>query len=237
MVVKHLDVFLQMESDLAEHDIDIPPRPPTSTKADKVALYKPYEPASKEKERNELKEHDKNTDAQMRAPGGKKRVFNNLILDRKGPHDWRDTKNPNRDFPRLIYAAWFEPRLIQTYRANLLEKSSAAAFLRTSLHQLLSSYAKPRQIIKPGSRKFVTVRRYDFVDGIKSPSAPLPEVDVNMILTTLTQSQNLRDQLGSLKALIKKIESAPYALARPDVNILAAHIKSKIDELLIVSHS
>jgi cellobiose-specific phosphotransferase system component IIB len=230
--VKRLDVFLQMEADLVEFEIKIPSHPTTNSKSDREALLKDYKES-----KDELVKFEKDLDAKMHDKTGKVALFNNIIVDHHGPYDWRKSKNPARDFPRFILAAFVEPRLITAYRPRLIQKSSAAAFLRDSVQKLLSSYAKPCQVIKSGSRKTATVRAYKFPHGIEARPVNIPEVDVNAILTNISDNEHTREQLNTIKALIKKVESLPCAIARPDVPLLAPQIKELIQELSDVSCS
>jgi hypothetical protein len=128
-VVKYLDIFLQIECDIQKLDIQIPARPTSQSPANLVALREAYT-----KQKIDIYEVD--TVAKMceasKGWGAKTVTFNNYILDRRGPHDWGDSKNPTQDQPHIALLSFIEPILVKKYRKDLLEKSSAARYLRGS---------------------------------------------------------------------------------------------------------
>jgi hypothetical protein len=227
-VVKYLDIFLQMECDVQKMNIQIPARPASQSPADLVALREAY---AKQK----IDVYETDTVAKMREAskgrGVKTVTFNNYILDRRGPHDWRDSKNPTRDHPRIALLSFVEPFLIKKYRNDLLQKSPAARYLRGSAQKLLNRFAKPRQIIKASTKKLQLIRRYEYPDGIKSTTSQIEPVDVDDLLLELSDSRNLVAHLDLLKATIKKLENLPFAFARPDATLLAPDVKEKTDSL------
>lgn len=228
-----------MEYEIQKHNVHIPARPATQSPSDLMAIRKLHKEAR-------IEEYEAETIPRMReeakvrdtGPNSKHLSFNNFVLDRRGPHDWRDSRNPSRDYPRMAIIAFIEPRFVKAYRKQLLEKSPAAAWLRSEVQIILSRYTKPRQVLKPGSKKFVTTQRYIFPDGIKNaPTKDCPDVDVNQVLSQLADARNVAEHIESLKSMVKKIEALPYAVARPDVAVLAPNVKSSVDALYQVRPS
>jgi hypothetical protein len=220
-----------MECDIQKYNIHIPPRPSTQSAADLAALRVTY--ADKN-----IAEYEGETILRMReaakarhSTAVSKQTFNNYVLDRRGPHDWRESRNPARDFPRVAIISFVEPRLVNKYRKDLFEKSSAASFLRAAARDLLSHFAKPRQIIKASTKKTATVRRYNYPDAIKTTPVDIPDVDVDNILWELSDSRTIAEHLELLKSAIKKLESLPFALARSDVSLVAPNVKDRIDDV------
>jgi hypothetical protein len=234
-VIKYLDVFLLMEYEIQKHNIQIPARPPTQSPADLTAIRKIHQDSRIEEYEGE-KIPLMRDEAKVRDTAKSKRLaFNNFILDRRGPHDWRDSRNASRDFPRMAIISFIEPRFVKTYRKQLLEKSPAAAWLRGEIQVILSTYAKPRQVLKPGTKKYSTTRRYNFPDGLKNVTPQsCPVVDVSQVLSQLADARNVAEHVESLKSMVKKIEALPYAAARPDVTLLAPNVKTNIDGLFKV---
>lgn len=226
--MKYLDVFLQMECDLQKLNIQIPARPSTQSPADLTAVRDAY--ASQQIDIYESEKVPKMREA-AKGRGTKNITFNNYILDRRGPHDWRESKNPTRDFPRVALISFVEPHLVRKYRKDLITKSSAAQFLRATSQQLLSRFSKPRQIIKPSTQKLHTIRRYDFPDGLKAAIVELDEVEVDDLLGELADARNIVEHLESLKGTIKKLENLPFAFARPELALIAPRVKEKMDSL------
>jgi hypothetical protein len=218
-----------MEYEIQKHNIQIPPRPSTQSVADLAAIRKSHGTQLEEYETEIMPQMRDEAKVRDGDPKAKHVAFNNFVLERRGPHDWRDSKNSTRDYPRMAIIAFIEPRLVKAYRKQLLEKSPAAAWIRGELQCVLSRYAKSRQVLKPGAQKFITVRRYNFPDGIKIPRTEIPDVDVPQILSQLADARNVAEDIDSLRATIKKLESLPFAVARPDVSILAQNVKSSID--------
>jgi hypothetical protein len=230
-VVKFLDIFLLMECDIQKYNIRIPARPSTQSAADLATLRATYADQNiTEFEREKIPRMREAAKARQ-STASSKQTFNNYILDRRGPHDWRESRNATRDFPQVAIIAFIEPRFVNKYRKDLLEKSSAARFLRSAARDLLSQYAKPRQIIKASTKKTATVHRYDFPDAIKTTAIDIPDVDVNNILWELSDACTIAEHLDLLKGEIKKLESLPFALARSDVSLIAPNVKERIDDV------
>jgi hypothetical protein len=225
-----------MEYEIQKHNIQIPDRPATQSPADLTAIRKAHQDSRiEEYEAEKIPQMRDEAKVRDTGPKSKRISFNNYILDRRGPHDWRDSRNPSRDYPRMAIISFIEPRLVKGYRKQLLEKSPAAAWLRGDIQSILSSYAKPRQVLKPGAKKYTTTRRYNFPDGLKNlPSKPCPVVDVGQVLLQLADARNVAEHVESLKSMVKKIEALPYAAARPDVTLLAPNVKTNIDGLFKV---
>lgn len=225
-MVKQLEVFLIMECEIQRHNIQIPDRPPTHSLSDLAALREAYAG-------DDIEAYETDTVLKMReATKGRnpKLVdFKNYILDRRGPHDWREFKNPARDYPRVALISFVEPLLVKKYRKELLNKSLAAQYLRLGSQQILTRFSKPRQIIK--AKKLAVIRRYDLPDELPLISVDLPEYDVDDLLWELSDARNIAEHLDVLKSTIKKLESLPFAVARPDVSLLNPTIKQKIDNI------
>lgn len=215
-----------MECEIQRHNIQIPDRPATQSLSDLSALREAYAG-------QKIEAYETDTVLKMReATKGRnpKLVdFKNYILDRRGPHDWRESKNPARDYPRVALISFVEPLLVKKYRKELLNKSYAAKYLRLGAQELLTRFSKPRQIIK--GKKLAIIRRYDLPDELPLSGVNLPEYDIDDLLWELSDARNMAEHLDVLKSTIKKLESLPFAVARPDVSLLNPNIKEKIDSV------
>jgi hypothetical protein len=229
--VKYLDFFLKMECDIHHYGITIPPRPSTQSVSDLAALRLTY--SNKKIESYEAEVLEKMRES-TKGRNPKLTIFNNYILDRRGPHDWRESKNPSRDYPRVAIISFVEPLLVKSYRPDLLEKSSAAQYLLVCVHELLGKFSKARQVIGKNNR-LRTVRRYDFPDGSKPRSVELPPFEVDELLGELADARNVSEHLDLFRSTVKKLESLPFIQARPDLPFIRPTIRKQLDSLYQVT--
>jgi len=203
-LIANLDVLYALEEDIM--DVNVPERP-NSAKCYKPAYLDEHEPDARD-QIDEMVETMKEKKSNSITTG-------HWALDAFSHYTWRiaHQKNQNRDFPKFAAAAYFEESLVLQYRRNLFKQSDVARFLRFFLRVRLSTFVKPRNIIKKG--KTSEYKYYDFPDKIKVSHTNRPDFDIKDVISANEEVTYITNACKSIQSIKKSITSHPSAKLKP----------------------
>ena len=146
--------------------------------------------------------------------------------------EWKNSKNPDRDWAGLLKSVLIESRFTEKYRPDMIASNAEVMYLRHSLQALLSSHSKlVNQLDASSSKRLSTTptRQWTFPDGIESGPMLKPDID---ILTLLEEREVHERRLAAKKiitSIVKKIETCPYSFIEDDGD---KHVPLKMQEIV-----
>lgn len=213
---------MKFQADLAT--FKIPHRPLLHAEQTTSALEKKYP---------DLKEWVQAKIKIMKAKKAPGESTGNWILDRRSHYDWHSSmfKNASRDYIRFAQVAYIEDIITAKYRKKMFTKIQSASFIRQELQVLLASHSKPKRVLAGTSQATKIVKEYVFPDGIKITKVEKMAVDVSDLLSTQDSDSVLKKHRQGLVDLVKRIENAPFAVARPDSTLIAQNVSVHLEAL------
>jgi hypothetical protein len=153
--------------------------------------------------------------------------------------DWRSSakKNHQRDYVKYAIAEILERSMVKKYRADLLKKSSAAAYLRQALVDIWSPHTQTRLVKYIEEKNSVTYTGWVYPDFIPLPSTQVteaPPVNVQRLAEYREQNSIEAEDRRAVAAYIQKGQTLAAFKATPDSPYLNDRIRELLDEVVIV---
>jgi hypothetical protein len=161
-------------------------------------------------------------------------------LNRRNCVDWRDVnkrQNTGREWLKFSNASCFEMKVTSQYRAELLETSLAASFLRSTFKLTMDPLCAKRTVEYFKVLAPVVLEGWHYPDPYGTPGVQSrPEFNFEEILATRVQLK--REVVGrkALTTFMLKTQSMPIFTASPVTPFMDDEIRDLLDRLEAVSN-